>query len=589
MQNDRAKYQGFKITVLASALILAGCAGGNKEQLHSVNWLSKQPVNLSESSGFYEAGKKYFGEGRYGLALEQFNAELKKTRSSLRALNGIAACYDKLGRYHVAMRYYDKALRIDPDSSKTLNNLGYSLLLQGKSSLAEKMFSMAQKKDPSNTYARKNRERLVSMKQHGSKQETFEQPTLVETSVVNVIKNAGSEAVPSAESKIAKSAIKSVAAKSVPEVAVKMLELEKTTAHPIDQEKQPSKDVLASSSNLTLKLSNIESPANTEFESQNRSVVELETVVVEEIAIDNGIVWEEPIFKQNIAYAVENHAQQSDDATNEKQASIVTMALPDASFPEEERTNQINVDAISAEAIKLQGAEKIVHLEAQVSSVDFDKDISGSLLSKNIGTTEVNIDLPAERIENTELMFGPTKAGNTLWKIAADLSAERGVGINQMIKALAMSNPEAFINGEIDRLKIGFMLWVPSNEEVIAINMPEKSAPIEKNLFAFSLEVANGNGRRGMAKMISIYLEEKGAQIARVSDAKSFAVKDSTIYYMPGYHEEALRLAQSLPVEAKIEENAKQVGGASVRLVIGKDLLQQEAVIRRALISRSHV
>ena len=92
-----------------------------------------------------------------------------------------------------------------------------------------------------------------------------------------------------------------------------------------------------------------------------------------------------------------------------------------------------------------------------------------------------------------------------------------------------------------------------------------------------------------MARLMSIYLEEHGAQIARISDAKSFAVKESTIYYMPGYHEEALRLAKRLPVEAKIEENADQVDGVSVRLVIGKDLLQRELVIRRSLISRSHV
>ena len=206
-----------------------------------------------------------------GSRLNNLILSLKKYRSSLRALNGIAACYDKLGRYHVAMRYYDKALRIDPDSSLTLNNLGYSLLLQGKSSRAEKMFSMAQMKDPSNIYARKNKDRLIAMKLHDSKQEVFEQPILIENSAVNVIKDAKRQAVPSAESKIVKNTIKSVDSESAPEVAAKMLELEKTTVHHIDQKKHPSKDAQALSNDLTPRLSSAESSANTELESQNGS------------------------------------------------------------------------------------------------------------------------------------------------------------------------------------------------------------------------------------------------------------------------------------------------------------------------------
>ena len=82
---------------------------------------------------------------------------------SVRALNGLAASYDKLGRFDLAERYYASALDIDPESPVTLNNLGYSQLLQGKLEEALKIFELAARHGPNNPLIAANTELAVNM------------------------------------------------------------------------------------------------------------------------------------------------------------------------------------------------------------------------------------------------------------------------------------------------------------------------------------------------------------------------------------------------------------------------------------------
>ncbi len=128
-------------------LIMPGCT---TEPTMHVN--PKYAVSGGETAAVtndnYQSGLSYFRKGTFGLALVQFQAELRKHPYSVRALNGVGACYDQLGRYNLAMRYYHKALQIDPISSKTLHNLGHSLALQKRYAEAEKIEKIAQQSKP---------------------------------------------------------------------------------------------------------------------------------------------------------------------------------------------------------------------------------------------------------------------------------------------------------------------------------------------------------------------------------------------------------------------------------------------------------
>jgi len=88
---------------------------------------------------------------------------------------------------------------------------------------------------------------------------------------------------------------------------------------------------------------------------------------------------------------------------------------------------------------------------------------------KSAGTTSPRVAQPAAQpdvAENDAGMYGPVKRNDTLWGIAGGLVNETtSVSRNQMMLAIYQANPEAF-TGNINRLKAGMILRIPSASEV---------------------------------------------------------------------------------------------------------------------------
>jgi len=147
--------------VLVGALA-SGCAvfEGRFESSPEVAATTVPPADRS-----YERGKWYFAQGKPGLALTAFRLALDEEPQSVRTLNGLAACYDRLRRFDLADRYYQRALALDPRSAQTLNNLGYSHLLRGSGAgdlaLARQYLEQARALDAGNTVVAANLARLV--------------------------------------------------------------------------------------------------------------------------------------------------------------------------------------------------------------------------------------------------------------------------------------------------------------------------------------------------------------------------------------------------------------------------------------------
>ena len=91
-----------------------------------------------------------------------------------------------------------------------------------------------------------------------------------------------------------------------------------------------------------------------------------------------------------------------------------------------------------------------------------------------------------------------------------------------------------------------------------------------------AVEVANGNGRRGMAARVGAALGGDGHVIARLTNAASFDVAHTTVYYRPAGRAGAERIAEALPVAARMEESDAMGPETGVRVVIGRDLLPHE-------------
>jgi len=89
---------------------------------------------------------------------------------------------------------------------------------------------------------------------------------------------------------------------------------------------------------------------------------------------------------------------------------------------------------------------------------------------------------PARRVTHTAQMppvsvgpgeYGPVKRNDTLWKVASQVRPDTGVSIEQTMLGLLRANPEAFQGNNINNLKAGYILRVPSREDMMSISRAE--------------------------------------------------------------------------------------------------------------------
>jgi pilus assembly protein FimV len=78
--------------------------------------------------------------------------------------------------------------------------------------------------------------------------------------------------------------------------------------------------------------------------------------------------------------------------------------------------------------------------------------------------------------------YGPVRAGQTLGQIATNLDDIRGYSVAQTMLALLRANPDAFIDGNINRLKRGAILHVPQADELAHYNQSQAAAMVRDQM-----------------------------------------------------------------------------------------------------------
>lgn len=76
--------------------------------------------------------------------------------------------------------------------------------------------------------------------------------------------------------------------------------------------------------------------------------------------------------------------------------------------------------------------------------------------------------------------YGPVQEGETLWQIAQFARPDDSVTMSQMMLALLYANPDAFIDQNINRLKRGAVLRIPTKEESLAVAAAEAAAQVRE-------------------------------------------------------------------------------------------------------------
>lgn len=151
-----------KYLLLSAFFVLSACSTFDWSAIRALVKVGDEKA-VSGIELALEQGRKHFALGNYGIAVDSFNAAVNLEPTSVKALNGLAASYDKLGRFDLANRYYSNALALDPDSPVTLNNVGYSQLLQGNLEEALRMFELAANHAPGSPLIAANAQLAVNM------------------------------------------------------------------------------------------------------------------------------------------------------------------------------------------------------------------------------------------------------------------------------------------------------------------------------------------------------------------------------------------------------------------------------------------
>jgi len=81
---------------------------------------------------------------------------------------------------------------------------------------------------------------------------------------------------------------------------------------------------------------------------------------------------------------------------------------------------------------------------------------------------------------SAESEYGPVQSGDTLWRIASNWSGDSTASVNQVMLAIQRNNPQAFINNNINLLKRGAILRMPSSAEVQTLSATEARSQVQE-------------------------------------------------------------------------------------------------------------
>ena len=143
--------------------------------------------------------------------------------------------------------------------------------------------------------------------------------------------------------------------------------------------------------------------------------------------------------------------------------------------------------------------------------------------------------------------------------------------IEQAVKTDRRPDDDAWASVEVIRRDDGIL----ELRRVPAKAVPLDSAPADA---VARLEISNGNGRQGLARLVSRQLRDPGLKVVRLTNEKRFDVRQTRVEYQPAFRTTAERLARHVGSGEPVEVGL--AGHADVRLVIGHDLPLQRIADR---------
>jgi tetratricopeptide (TPR) repeat protein len=140
--------------------------------------------------------------------------------------------------------------------------------------------------------------------------------------------------------------------------------------------------------------------------------------------------------------------------------------------------------------------------------------------------------------------------------------------IEQAVKTEQRPDDDAWASVEVIRRDDG-MLELRRMPAKTTAPQTASAEPLVPDAVA-RLEISNGNGRPGLARLVSRQLSDPALKVVRLTNEKGFGVRQTRIEYLPAFRTTAERLARHVGTGEPVEVGMG--GNADVRLVIGHDL-----------------
>ena len=126
---------------------------------------------------------------------------------------------------------------------------------------------------------------------------------------------------------------------------------------------------------------------------------------------------------------------------------------------------------------------------APLPRIDLRESVAVTRPEPAVETAPAAAPAPAEtRVQRVPAQgeYGPVASGETLWGIASNWAAGSGLDVNRVMIAIQRTNPDAFLNDNINLLKRGAILRMPEVSEVESISTRAAYSEVEQQEAEFT-------------------------------------------------------------------------------------------------------
>ncbi|HKJ16462.1 MAG TPA: FimV/HubP family polar landmark protein [Xanthomonadales bacterium] len=146
-----------------------------------------------------------------------------------------------------------------------------------------------------------------------------------------------------------------------------------------------------------------------------------------------------------------------------------------------EQAEDVVVDSGASSAAEQQAEQQVA---ADVSEDSVAEEVEAQA---TVAEAETPDEEPAATGTVSEGVYGPVQNGETLWRIASNYMGTSQMDMNQVMVAIQRKNPSAFVNDNINLLKRGAVLDLPSRDEVNELSRAEARAMVAQHEAAFRM------------------------------------------------------------------------------------------------------